>query len=52
MKINKLNKRKRKAKKNEYIKSLASWHGWCKHCNSRILFNKLLKSIDYDIRFN
>ena len=51
-KINKLNKRKRKAKKNEYIKSLASWHGWCKHCNSRILFNKLLKSIDYDIRFN
>ena len=51
-KINRLNKRKRKAKKNEYIKSLASWHGWCKHCNSRILFNKLLKSIDYDIRFD
>jgi len=51
-KINRLNKRKIKPPKDEYVRSLASWYGWCKHCDSKTLLNKLFKSINYDIRFN
>lgn len=51
-KMYKLNKRKVYPSREEFVKSLAAWHGWCKHCDSKTLLNKLFKSIDYDIRFD
>lgn len=50
--VAKLNKRKTKPTKEQYKQQICSWWGWCKHCDSRNLLNKLSKQIPYEIKFN
>lgn len=47
-----LNKRKKPLPKEAYRQQICSWWGWCKYCNSINLFNKLKKSMPYEISFN
>ena len=45
-----MNKRKKKPSKMEYKKAIASWYGWCKHCDSRHLLQTIFKTINYEIK--
>lgn len=50
--VGKLNKRKVLPTQKEYRQQICAWWGWCKHCDSNNLINKLQKSIPYDIKFD
>ena len=47
-----LNRMKNPPSKEAYKRSICSWWGWCKYCDSINLVNKLSKTIPYEIRFN
>ncbi|GAE14584.1 retron-type RNA-directed DNA polymerase [Bacteroides pyogenes JCM 6292] len=50
--VAKLNKRKIVPTKETYKQQICSWWGWCKHCDSINLVNKLSKTFPYEIKFN
>ncbi|MBR8720004.1 hypothetical protein IX307_001215 [Bacteroides pyogenes] len=50
--VAKLNKRKIVLTKEAYKQQICSWWGWCKHCDSINLVNKLSKTFPYEIKFN
>lgn len=50
--VAKLNKRKITPTKEQYKQQICSWWGWCKHCDSLNLMNKLSKTFPYEIKFN
>jgi len=42
---------KKNISKEDYLRIIASWWGWCKYCDSKNLINKLNKSNKYEIVF-
>lgn len=49
--VARLNKRKKKPTRKEYKQSIASWWGWCKHCDSINLVRTLKEKMPYEVRF-
>lgn len=41
----------KKASKNQSMKAISSWLGWCYHCDSRNLLRTLTKHKNYEIKF-